>query len=403
MILLLNIFLFLGIVFIFTLLIGWLLERVKVPWVFAALIIGFIAAIKNPFSGEIAPIVASPTFAFLASLGMYFLLFVIGFEIDLHEMKRKSGLILKTTFVTILLGTLFGALLVYYIFIPDWIIAIIVALSFSTVGEAVLIPILDEFKLVNSDLGQTIIGIGVFDDLIEILTLILVIALIGSTANNHISTLLTIGSLLALFGMAALFSKFGKAGKEFHFLSIETLFLFTISVMFLFLGIGEYADSAPLAALLAGVSIRTFIPDERLKFIEKEIRTMCYGLFAPIFFFSVGAAISPAYLLTAPLLILLIVLVTGAAKMIGSYLATIKELGLKKSTLIGIGLSVRFSTSIVIIKILLEKGIINNELYSALIASTVVFTFVIPILFSYLIVRWRVTKARTTGGILPTK
>jgi Kef-type K+ transport system membrane component KefB len=57
--------------------------------------------------------------------------------------------------------------------------------------------------------------------------------------------------------------------------------------------------------------------------------------------------------------------------------------------LLGIGLSVRFSTSIIIIKILFESNLIGSELYSIIIASSIVFNFIIPILFSNLIAKWK--------------
>jgi len=69
-----------------------------------------------------------------------------------------------------------------------------------------------------------------------------------------------------------------------------------------------------------------------------------------------------------------------------------KELGIKKSIILGIGLSVKFSTGIVIITLLFNKGIIKNELYSMIIASTIVFTFLVPILFSKLILKWGLNK-----------
>jgi Kef-type K+ transport system membrane component KefB len=59
--------------------------------------------------------------------------------------------------------------------------------------------------------------------------------------------------------------------------------LLAIAILFIFLGIGEYAEATALGAILAGVGLKTFIPDERLKIIENEIKAVCYGLFAPIF------------------------------------------------------------------------------------------------------------------------
>jgi len=56
---------------------------------------------------------------------------------------------------------------------------------------------------------------------------------------------------------------------------------------------------------------------------------------------------------------------------------------------LGLGLSVRFSTSIVIIKYLFEHNLIPLGLYSVLIASTALFTLVIPISFAYLLGKWK--------------
>ena len=80
----LNIFLFLNAIFLLTYLIGMLIEKIHIPWIFSALIIGFILAIYNPFSS----ITSSSIFDFFSQLGMYFLLFIIGFEIDLKEIIR---------------------------------------------------------------------------------------------------------------------------------------------------------------------------------------------------------------------------------------------------------------------------------------------------------------------------
>ena len=253
-----------------------------------------------------------------------------------------------------------------------------------------MIPILDEFKVINTNLGQSIIEIGCLDDMIEVFALILMAFLVGSDSGERINIAITLLSLLILFILTIGLTELGEEGRKFYFRDIETLFLFVIFVLFLFIGIGIYAHSSALAALLAGISLKTSIPKRRLKLIESEVKTMCYGFFAPLFFLWVGVSMNIKYLMSYPLLILLIVIVSGGTKIIGSYLIGRKELGNKKSILLGIGLSVRLSTGIVIIKILFDNNIIEPVLYSVLIASTIVFTFIIPLLFSNLLVRWGV-------------
>jgi len=386
-----NLFIFFGIVFLFTFAIGRLIEKIRVPWIFAALIFGFLLAIRNPF----ASITSSPEFNFLAQLGMYFLLFIIGFELDLAKLKKQGKFIIKATFFIIYLEAFFGTLLVHFVFGYEWLISFVVALSFATVGEAILIPILEELRIVNTKLGQSIIGIGALDDMIEIFVLVLIIFLIGSgTPADYSNATLTLISLLVLFCLAFGLTKLKKESAKFGFLAIENLFLFGLFVLFLFLGIGEYAHATAIAALLSGIALKTFIPEERRKMIESEVKTMCYGFFAPLFFVWVGVTMNIDYLVSYPLFVLLVVGISGGVKILGSLLVGRKELGIKESILLGIGLSVRFSTSLVITKILFENGLIDVGLYSIIVASSIVFTFMVPVVFSNLLAGWKIAKGK---------
>jgi Kef-type K+ transport system membrane component KefB len=383
-----NIFLFLAIAFLLTFLIGRLLEKIRVPWIFAALIIGAGLAIYNPFES----ITSSDTFNFLAQLGMYFLLFIIGFEIDLGKLKKSKNFIFKSTFFIIFLEAIFGTILIHFVFHATWMISALVALSFATVGEAILIPILDEFKIINTKLGQSIIGIGTLDDIIEILLLIFLAVFLGVGIHSAFDITITLISIIILAILTIGLTKLKSRNNKFKFIQIETLFLFVLFVLFLFLGIGEFAHAAAIAALVAGISLKTFIPNTRIEKIKSELKTMCYGLFAPIFFLWVGATMDIKYLLASPLLILLVVAVSNGAKLLGSWLIGKKKLGTKESLILGVGLSVRFSTSIIIIKILFDNSIISTQLYSIIVASSIIFNFIVPGLFSRLLVKWKSDK-----------
>ncbi len=377
-----NIFIFLSLAFIIIFLVGIFLERINIPWIFSALLFGILLAVINPFQD----ITSSPVFNFLANLGMYFLLFIIGFEIDLDKIKKQKWFIFRSAFFIIFFEAILGSLLIHFVFHYSWFISFIVALSFATVGEAILIPILDEFKIVNTRLGQAIIGIGTLDDILEILVLILVIIFIGSSnTSDGFNVLAILFSLFGLFAFSFGLSKLKKEGRKFKVLKVETLFLFVIAILFLFLGIGKYAEASALGAILSGIALKTFLPKERLEMLKNEVRGVCYGLFAPIFFLWAGLSIDIKYLLSYPGLILLVILVSGGAKYLGSLIMGIKEIGFKQSILLGTGLSVRFSTSIIIIKILLEAKLINDDIYSVIMASSIIFSFAIPILFSQLL------------------
>lgn len=378
--------LLLAFTFLLTFLFGRVLEKIKIPWLFAALLLGVVL---SPFQ-FFKSLLSTDSFQFLSQLGMLFLLFIIGFEMDLRDLRRRGRFVVEATFFIILFEALFGSLIVHYLFNYDWLVSILIAISFATVGEAILVPILEEHKIFRTKLGQTIINIGVFDDLVEVACLLIVSILVSRVGPNTIQqTSLSIFSIFIIFLLAYGLTKLKKKGFRFKIPNIETLFVFTISLFFLFIGIGKYADAAPIGAILAGVALKNFIPPQRLKLIESEIKTMCYGLFAPIFFLSIGISVDLMKVFSFLHLLVIVVVVVCLAKIVGSIIASVKKIGLRASFLLGLGLSTRFSTSLVILSILLSNGLIENRIYSILVSSTIIFAFIIPLLFSYLVGKWK--------------
>lgn len=371
------------------LLTGRYLEKIHVPWIFTALLVGALVSLHNPFNN----VTSSDTFSFLANLGMYFLLFLVGLELNAIEMKRQSLFILKSTVIIILFEGICGSLVIHFFFHYSWFVSFLVALSFATVGEAILIPILDEFNLVNSRLGQAIIGIGTADDVFEILILIAATLLIG--ARTGLSIIAIAAVLAMLCALAFIIVQFAAhKTHDFRFLNKETLLLFTLFIFFLFIGIGSLSDSGPLAAILAGVSLRIFFSKKEFIVAQNGIKILTYSLFGPLFFFWVGLELNISYLITAPLLILLVVIVSNLTKILSSIFVARRELGSQGSILLGIGLSVRFSASIIIIRFLFDNNVIDNRLYSVIIASSIIFNFIVPLLFAQLLFRWGFAKKK---------
>ena len=399
-----ELILFLVAIFLFTLLFGKLLEDMMVPWVFAPLILGLLFAFKNPFASASE----SETFKFLAELGMYFFLFVIGFEIDLEQIKKKGSFIVKSAAFIIMLEGFLGTFFLHYLFGTPWLVSGIVALSFATVGEAVLLPILDEFGIIDTDLGQTIIGIGVVDDIFEIITVITATVLVGmSTGHSHLHITTAIFSLAALFGLTYLSVKLERETKKFSFsetgMEDGALFLFVIFVILAFIYLGQYAEASAIGALFAGIGVKNFFSEERAKSMEREIKAVTYGFFGPLFFLWVGLDVSFSIPSDIPLstlgfspitgfliLVALQIILVKFAKILGSIVVGRNVLGIKKSIIMGISLSVKFSTSIVIIKMLFEQGLIGSALYSVLIFSKIIFKFIVPFLLSFLFTRWNI-------------
>lgn len=391
-----ELILFLAGIFLLTFVIGRLLEKLRIPWIFSALLLGLGLAAYNPFK----EITGSQSFLLLANMGMYFLLFIIGFELDIKRILESGKFIVRATFTIILAEGLVGSLFVHYIFNLPWLVSVLLALSFATVGEAVLLPILDEFKLTKTKLGQTILAIGVLDDVIEIMTVIAVSVLLGySAGHTHFNIWLNLAILFSLFAMAFVVIKLKKYLQSIKYKDTSSFFFLIMFFLFLFIGIGKYVESAPLGALLAGIALKNVIPKKLEEIIESEIKIIAYGFVAPIFFLWVGLDVNVFYLMKYPLLIIFFMLVIKSTKLISSYLVGRKVLGKKKSIILGISLCVKFSTSVVIIKLLFEHGLIGSDVYSVFIGTKILFKFIIPFLLAYLITRWKLgfSKVRVSS------
>lgn len=97
---------------------------------------------------------------------MLFLLFFIGLQIDLAEMRALSRDIVRATVFNTAFPFLLGMgvmLLLGY----GWLVAFVIGLTRMPTAEAVIVPILDEFRMVRTRMGEFIIGVGVLDDVIE--------------------------------------------------------------------------------------------------------------------------------------------------------------------------------------------------------------------------------------------
>jgi Kef-type K+ transport system membrane component KefB len=388
-----DILLLIIITYVVSLSFGYLLQKyLKMPWMFTSLFFGLVLSQFSFFSSTLD----SDIFRLLETLGMYLLLFIIGYSIDFKKMaKLKNFVVLGTTTIIFFEG-FFGSLLLYF-FCPSnisnsYLIAVITAFSFATVGEEVLLPILNEFKIIKTTFGQLTLGIGTLDDIVEVLMLVVVAVLPGflqiTVTQNFPDPLLILAVLCFMSILTFAATKFGsKVGRilEKNHTPSFIFSLLTLIVFFSFVALGNFvAESvASVGAIFGGIVLRELLPKERLYQNEQAIEFLGYIFLSPFFFLSVGASVSVTSIIAAPLMVILILLVANGSKYLASVALFRRLLGFKYSSLMGIGLGIRFSTSLIVQFILLKSGLITLELYSALIAAAIFVTPVIIIAYSW--------------------
>jgi Kef-type K+ transport system membrane component KefB len=391
------VFLLIAVTFAFSLGLGFLLEKyLRMPWMFSALFLGIIFSSFGLFQSTIQ----DETFNVLSTMGMLFLLFMIGFNLEIGQMKRFGKHILRGAILIVgLEASIVGALL-FFLF-PAQIgnsplVAIVVALSFATVGEAVLLPILAKFSLLKTKFGQLTLGIGTLDDILEVLTLIMIPFLpiflptlsIQGFPDPTFVVLDLIGIFVLTFVLVKIASKIKNVlSNNVNFGFIRPLLIMLIFFSFVVVGSFVFESLAAISAIFGGIVARSLLPTENFRSDEKVVNFLGYVVLSPMFFLSVGASMSFASVFVYPLLIMVILLSTIGAKLSGSYLLFRKVLGKRHSLLLGLGLSVRFSTGLIVQYVLLISGLITLDLYSALIASAVIMTPIVLIALPWALCR----------------
>jgi Kef-type K+ transport system membrane component KefB len=398
------VFLLIAVTFAFSLGLGFLLEKyLRMPWMFSTLFLGIIFSSFGLFQSTIQ----DETFNVLSTMGMLFLLFMIGFNLEIGQMKRFGKHILRGAILIVgLEASIVGALL-FFLF-PAQIgnsplVAIVVALSFATVGEAVLLPILAKFSLLKTKFGQLTLGIGTLDDILEVMTLIMIpflpVFLPTLRIQGFPDPIFVILDLIGIFVLTIILVNIASKIKHVLSNNVNFGFIRPLLIMFIFfsfvvVGSFVFESLAAISAIFGGIVARSLLPTENFRNDEKVVNFLGYVVLSPMFFLSVGASMSFASVFVYPLLIVVILLSTFGAKLSGSYLLFRKMLGKRYSLLLGLGLSVRFSTGLIVQYVLLISGLITLDLYSALIASAVVMTPIVLITLPWVLCREKDTLCK---------
>jgi len=363
--------------------IGYAINKyLRMPWMFTVVVFGMVLSGLGLFQG----VMASETFRFLSKMGMLFFLFTIGIDLEIEQIRKLGRYIVGGDILLTLTEGLLLALFFYFAF-PEFvshsfIVALIAGIAFGTVGEVVLLAILKEFGLEKTRFGQLALGIGVFDDIFEVLALALVIALpalaAGDSQNATMQSSLTI--VLTLSGIllvTILLSQVGKVTRRYlekvqseSFVIPFLIFVFIFA--FIYFGSRGFENMGVVAAIFSGIVVKQVLPEKFVQQYKKPIFFVGNIFLGPFFFLSLGGTMSLAALLTYPLLIVIIIAISLLSCLSASYLLFHKILGKRQSLVMGVGLTTKFSTSVVSENLLFSSGLIAQPLYSAIMAAFII-------------------------------
>ncbi len=299
-----NIFVDIGYVFIFATIIAFLARKFKQPmipaYILAGIVIGplltklsMIQSVQSFFSlsGPVILISNSELIKILSEIGIAFLLFVVGLEIDLKKLKDIEKVAGLGAFLQMLICfgiAFFVSLALNFSKIEASYLGFIVAFS----STMVVIKMLSDRRELDTLHGRIIIGMLLIQDIVAILALLLLNS-IGSLSFIQLYIITTM-SIITVIISAFLSKRVFPPLFKFAAKSRELLLIAALSVCFLFsIALDELGFSIAIGAFVAGITVGNLPYNFEIIAQIKSLR----DFFATLFFVSLGMQLSIGYML----------------------------------------------------------------------------------------------------------
>ena len=403
-----------------------LFERLKQPAVLGELVAGVILGnitlvnrtwnIFEPMRITNVTDHAAIAVGMLASLGIIILLFEVGLESSVRDMRRVGVL----SFFVALVGVIASFVLGYFIStffireVPKQVLE--VAQNFNIhiihmfIGAALCATSVGITARVFHDIGRSqmieariVLGAAVVDDVLGLIILAVVSAIVASAEAGTVPSLLGVAELtLAAIGFLIGALVVGSLliprviGLAAKFKTHGLMLITALIICFGLASLAGWVGLAPIVGAFAGgllleeIQFKDFGSDVRIKDLISPIST----LLVPIFFVQMGIQVHLESFLNPSVIGISAGLIAAAA--IGKQACglVVWQNGIDRLT-VGIGMIPRGEVELIFAGIGRSLGIFSNEIFSAIVVMVMVTTFLTPPLLKWSIGRKEKSEARS--------
>ncbi|TYL83451.1 cation:proton antiporter [Bradyrhizobium cytisi] len=377
---------------LFAWMLGLLAHFSRQPLILAYLIAGFCI---GPFGA--GWVKSQESIGVISELGLIFMLFMIGLEIDLKKIVRAGKVILFAAGGQLIGGCLLGILFFAGIGLSlggGHFDALYLCIACALSSTVIIVKVLYEKRELDTLPGRITLGVLVLQDIFAILFL----AVQPSLANLQVGViLLSIGRVAVLVAAALLVSRY-VLPRLFHQIARrpELILLGALAWCFLVAETAEQLSlSREMGALIAGVSLSTF---PYALDVTAKVTTL-RDFFITLFFVALGMTI-PVPGLSVIGLALMIAAFTVVSRLVTTFtpLYLLKQ-GLRASLLPAINLAQISEFSLVVI----QTGVGDNHI-AAETANAASFAFVVLAVLSTFVMtrsdeitRWAIGPLKRIG------
>ena len=383
---------------LFVSLTGYLLaSRISQPAVVGIILVGLVVG-----PSALGLITYTDFIRSIAHLGAVVLLFVIGLEFNIKDLTNPKYFVIGTAGVVVPLA---GGYWVSGLFDLDLSASLFIGVAITATSIAITADSLREMGRLHTDAAKAIIGAAVADDVLALLALSIVqqsvkgALSLGATVTIFLEAVafLVIGALVGRFILNRFMDRLDCTAMAQKYPEVD--FIFSMIVAFFYAMVAEVIGlSAIVGSFVAGVSLEG--AHLRCSKDFKEGAEYLRIIFASIFFVSLGVLVDfKAMQLNILWFLLALTLMGILTKVLGCGLpGRLMGFTSRDSMVIGFGMTPRGEVAMIVALIGLDRGIIDQPLYAALVAMSLITTIIPPLVISNWIYRKdKVSPAK--GGV----
>ncbi len=368
-------------------LLGFLANRFRISPLVGYLAAGVLVGPHTP--GFVADTSLAPE---LAELGVILLMFGVGLHFSLKDLMAVKSIAIPGAIAQIAVATLLG---MSFSVAMNWTLVngLVFGLCLSTASTVVLLRALEERQLIDSRRGQIAIGWLIVEDLVMVLTLVLLPAygkLLSNETDNiqqlWLDLALTIGKVVAFITLMIVVGRRLVPWVLAKSASTGSRELFTLSVLAMALGIAFgavelFGVSFALGAFFAGVVLNESELSHRAAHDTLPLR----DAFAVLFFVSVGMLFDPTILIHEPLAVLATLAIILLGKSVAAF-ALVKLFGHSSRTALTISVSLAQigEFAFILAGLGISQGMLSQQGQNLVLAGAILSIMVNPLMFALL-------------------
>jgi Kef-type K+ transport system membrane component KefB len=350
-----------------------LFKRIRQPTLVGEILAG--VAIGPSVLGLVEP---GEAFEVFAELGVVFLLFWVGLETRLSEMREVG----RTAAIVGALGVLVpfaaGVGFAFAIGEPS-ATAIFLGVALVATSVGITSAVLIELGLLGGRAAKTILGAAVIDDILAMLLLAVAVGL-GEEGG------VDLGSLAVTVALALGFLAFFALGGTRLMASRPQLLhrpRFSESpllpAVIICLGLAALAAQIGLAAIIGAFLAGMIVAETKEQSpIEAEVAPL-YAFFPPFFFAFIGTQVDLGELIDGETLALLaaVTVIAVVTKYAGAWLGA-RGMPARDTRIVAIGMVPRGEVGIIVAGIGAAAGVVDDQLFAVIVAMSVLTTLLAP-------------------------